>query len=139
MVSEPPAAGMPKSMPEPDSETNCGLFTAESVRVSVPERVPEEVGVNVTWIVQVPLFAAIETQLLVCAKSPVAWIPVTVRGPLPELVTVMVWALPVVPTVSAVKVRVEALSCAAPARPVPLKLTACGLPCALSLIVRVPV
>ena len=48
MVSEPPAAGMLKSMPEPVSETNCGLLTAESVSVSVPERVPEEVGVNVT-------------------------------------------------------------------------------------------
>ena len=129
---------MLKSMPEPVSETSCGLLTAESVRVSVPERVPEEVGVNVTWTVQVPLFAATEAQLFVCAKSPVAWIPATVRAPLPELVTVIVWALPMVPTVSAVKVRLEALSCAAPATPVPLRLTEWGFPCALSLIVRVP-
>jgi len=37
-----------------------------------PERVPDEVGVKITWMAQVPPFAAIVVQLLVCAKSPAA-------------------------------------------------------------------
>ncbi len=119
---------MLKSMPEPASETSCGLLAAESVRVMVPERVPDDVGVKVTCMAQVPPFAAIDVQLLVCAKSPAAWTLAMVRAPLPELVTVMVWALLVVPTVSAVKLRLETLSWAVAARPVPLRATMCGLP-----------
>ena len=71
-VDEPPEDGMLKSMPEPARETSCGLSAAESVRVRVPVRVPDEVGVKVTWMAQVPPLAATVVQLLVWAKSPVA-------------------------------------------------------------------
>jgi hypothetical protein len=48
IVAEPPDAGMLKSMPDPVKFTNWGLFAAESVKVTVPVRVPEAVAVNVT-------------------------------------------------------------------------------------------
>lgn len=128
IVAEPPEDGMTKSMPEPTSETDCGLSTAVSVRMRVPVRVPDEVGVKVSWMAQVPPSAATLLQLLVCAKSPVVRTLAMVRTPLPELVTVMVWTLLAVPTVSAVKSRLEALRCATPAIPVPLRLTMCGFP-----------
>jgi len=47
-LAAPPEDGMLKSMPDPASETSCGLLAAESVRVRFPVRLPEVVGVNVT-------------------------------------------------------------------------------------------
>ncbi len=47
-VAVPPVEGMLKSMPDPESETSCGLLAAEFVNVSVPVRLPEAVGVKVT-------------------------------------------------------------------------------------------
>ena len=47
-LAVPPEAGMLKSMPDPDSDTSCGLLAAESVTVKVPVRFPEEVGVKLT-------------------------------------------------------------------------------------------
>ena len=138
MICEALEVVMLKSMPEPVSVTSCGPFAAESVSAIVPERAPDEVGVKVTWMAQVPPFAVTMVQLLVSAKSPVAWRLATENDPLPELVRVIVWAVLGLPTVSAVKLRLETLSWALPAKPVPLRLTTCGLPCALSPIVRVP-
>lgn len=119
---------MLKSMPDPVNEINCGLIAAESVSEMLPVRVPDEVGVKVTWMAQVPPFAATVAQLLVCAKSPVAWMLAIVRAPLPVLVTVMVCALLFVPTVRDAKLRLEALKLAVPARPVPLRVMMFGLP-----------
>ncbi len=61
--------------PEPVSETDWGLLEAASVMVSVPVRVPAAVGVKVTLTVQLELAATLVPQLLVCAKSPLACIP----------------------------------------------------------------
>ena len=58
MVEVPPEDGIPKSIPEPASVMTCGLFAAVSVRVMVPVRVPEEVGVKVTWMAHVPPLGA---------------------------------------------------------------------------------
>jgi hypothetical protein len=56
----------------PLNEIVCGLLGAESVKTIIPVLLPVAVGVNVTWAVQVPPFAATVLQLLVWAKSPVA-------------------------------------------------------------------
>jgi hypothetical protein len=52
--------------PVPVSETVCGLLGSESVRVSVPLRVPVAVGVKVTFTVQLPPAATVAPQSLVC-------------------------------------------------------------------------
>jgi len=75
----------------------CGLPAASSMTVTAAVRIPVAVGVNVTLIVQFPLFAATELpQLFVCAKSPL-FAPVTpmlviLRAALPVLVSVTVCA-----------------------------------------------
>jgi hypothetical protein len=54
----------------------CGLPAASSAMVTAAIRVPVAVGVNVTLIVQFPLFEGTELpQVLVCAKSPL-FVPV---------------------------------------------------------------
>jgi hypothetical protein len=56
-----------KSKPAPDNATVWGLLVALSLTASVPVRVPEAVGVNVTLKVQLALAANEVGQLLVCA------------------------------------------------------------------------
>ena len=51
--------------PVPESDAVCGLLTAESVRVSVPVRVPAAVGANVTFTVQLVPAAKLPPQLFV--------------------------------------------------------------------------
>ena len=53
--------------PVPVRFTICGLPYASSLMVSVPLRVPEAVGVNVTLIAQPELGASVAGQVLVCA------------------------------------------------------------------------
>src|SRR5713226_8700372 len=69
--------------PEPVSETNCGLLDAASVMVSVPVREPLAVGVKVTLTVQLELATTLAPQLLVCAKSPLACIPLMLTAVCP--------------------------------------------------------
>ena len=64
-------AEKPKSMPEPPSATLWGLSVAESTKLIVPDRTPEDVGVNVTRTVQLPLAATAPQVLLLAVKSPV--------------------------------------------------------------------
>jgi hypothetical protein len=63
------------ALPAPDKATVCGLLPAESVKVSVPLRVPVTEGVNVTPTVQVPEPASVAPQVFAeIAKSP-AFVP----------------------------------------------------------------
>jgi hypothetical protein len=102
-------------------------------------RVPEAVGANVTLNVQVPPGATVLPQVLVAEKSP-AFVPVTgllvmVKGALPVLFRVRVWVPLVDPTAWLLKERFEALRATTGPLPVPVRLTVCGLPGALSVIV----
>ena len=109
-------------------------------------RVPAAVGVNVTLIVQL-LFAATELpQVFVSAKSP-GLVPVMLRLVmlklvLPVLLSFTLCAGLVAPTFSLAKVRHEGERLTWLERPVPVRLTVCGLPAALSemlsVAVRVP-
>jgi hypothetical protein len=76
----------------------CGLLAALSAMVTFPYRFPTAVGVNVTLIVQLAPAARVEGHVLVCAKSPVAAIPVISSGALPVLANVTACAGLVVPT-----------------------------------------
>ena len=78
--------------PVPVSETLCGVRGALSVNCTAPFRVPVAVGVKVTETMQVALTAMLVGQLLVCAKSPLATIPVILSTAEPLLVTVIVLA-----------------------------------------------
>ena len=117
-----------------------------SVTVSEAVRFPRAVGVKVTLMVQLALAASALPHVLVCAKSP-GLVPtkvrlLMVRGALPVLPRVMDWAELVPPRVSLTNVRLEGEMPATGALPVPVKLTVCGLPAALSAMlteaVRLP-
>ena len=82
------------AVPVPDKETVWVLPAALlllSVTVSVPVRVPDAAGLNVTVIVQLAPAARGETQVLVWAKSPVAAMLLMVSGEVPVLESVTVW------------------------------------------------
>jgi len=130
-------------VPVPLKLTVCGLPLALSVSVRLPERLPVAVGVNVTLIRQLPLAAtgAVVLQvvpLAATAKSPAAAMLVKLRDTVPLLVTVTALAALVVPTCSLPKLTLVVLRLMPGAVPVPLKLTVCGLPLALSVSVRLP-
>ena len=103
VVVETPATG---TVPVPVRLTVCvlpGTPLLLSVMVRVPLRVPGAVGVKVNLISQVPLAATGVPVLQVVplastAKSPAAAMPVKVRGVVPSLVTVTVFAPLVVPS-----------------------------------------
>ena len=107
--------------------------------VSVPVRVPDCVGLNVTPIVHfnpaptLGLHALLDT-----AKSPLAVTDDTLNDDARWLVSVTVFAALVVPTawVANVSLVGERLMVT---EPVPLRVTVCGLPAALSVKVNVPV
>src|SRR6266481_61113 len=87
----------------------------------LPPRDQTAVGLNVTLIVQDDPAATVVVQLLVCEKSPVAIMLLTVKLAVPVLVSVTGAAALVIPTNT----------------PVPLIGTLCGLPAALSVILTV--
>ena len=119
-----------------------------SEMLSVPVAEPDAVGVNVTLTVQlastarsvsevhVPAFAPDAT-----AKGPVTPNPVRPTGTFPVLETVTVCGALVVFTACAAKVRLAGFRATVPAvpAPVPVKVTICGLPVALSVKVIAPV
>ena len=107
--------------PVPVSDTE--IFPAVVVMLSIAERMPAAVGVNVTWIVQFAPAARLE-QLLVWAKSPAALTLETVTDELVPLLTVTVCAALVVFTVWLVNVRLVGEAVTLPAlAPVPLSDT----------------
>lgn len=118
----------------------CGLPARLSAMVTAAVRSPMAVGENFTRIVQLPPPPNEVKQLLVSEKSPTL-APVTVmllmvKLALPVLVMVTAWAELVVPTFWLVKVRVPLEKLTPPLFPEPCKATDCGLPAALSVIVR---
>jgi len=128
--------------PVPVRVTLCGLPEALSVTLKVPVRVPEAVGVNVTLMLQFPPPANELPQLLVWPKSPLAAIPVMVSAVLPvlERVTVCAALVELIVWLANVSEVGETLATGVPAAaPVPVRLTVCGLPEALSVTLKVPV
>src|SRR5580700_6465158 len=122
----------------PVSETT-ELAAVLSVMVTVPIADPAAVGVKVTLTVQMPPGATADVQVLVAANGAVAVTPVTVRLAVPVFVIVTTCTALVVLTTWVAKVRLagdsETAGCDCP---VPVSNTTCGLPGAVSLIVRAP-
>jgi hypothetical protein len=136
---ENPTAG---SVPVPVKATVWGLKGALSVKLSVAPLPPVAVGVNVTWTVQV-LFGATDAPVQVSellAKSPGSTPPTAtdemLRLAAPVLVTVSVIAELIVPTGSLGKFKLGAEKPTKGCVPVPPKVTAWGLPEALSVKLR---
>src|SRR5580658_1560314 len=104
---------------------------------------PFAAGVKVTLMVQLAPAARELPQVLVWAKAPllvpVMAILVMLTAVLPVLLNVTVWAVVVVPTFSLPKLRLVAERFRPGAVPVPLRVTDCGLPAALSVMVTLAV
>src|SRR5436305_136269 len=96
LTAERLAAGVGAAVPAPESVTLCGLPAALSVIVTAPVRVPVAVGVNVRLMAQFAPAASDVPQVVVCAKSPMAAMPVMVRAVLPVFESVTVCAALVV-------------------------------------------
>src|SRR5579859_4104538 len=128
-----------KVTPVPLNETAWGLFEALSVMVSAPLRDPVAVGVKLALTVQLELAAKLVPQLLVCAKSPLAWIPLILIAVGPGFDTVTGCETLVLPSACAAKPSVVGVTLRTVLAPVPVSDTVCGLPAALSVMERVPV
>ena len=118
--------------------TMCGLPAALSLIVTAPVRAPVAVGVNLTLIVQLAFTASDERHVVVSEKSPLMATLLIASAAVPPLVWVTVCAALVVPTVRETKVRLVGDRFAIGATPVPVRLTVCGLPVALSVTVIAP-
>jgi len=136
------------AVPVPVRLTVCGLPATLSEMLTDAVRVPAAVGLNVTLIVQLPPPATELPQVFVSAKSavlvPVMLMLVMLKLVFPVLLRVTLCAVLVVPTFWLLNVRLVTERLAvADAVPVPVRLTVCGLPAALSEMltnaVRVPV
>jgi hypothetical protein len=110
---------------------------AASTTLSVPVVVPTAVGEKVTLMVQVLLAATLAPQVLVSEKGALTVMLETESAAAVELVNVTDWAALAEPTMTPVKVRLLGRRVVLGAAPV--KLTVCGLPLPLSLMVREPV
>jgi len=87
------------AVPVPDKDAVCGLPPrASSAIESMPERLPDAVGVNVTLILQMALGARAVPHVLLCAKSPLTEIELMLSVALPEFMSVIVWTALAVPT-----------------------------------------
>jgi hypothetical protein len=124
--------------PVPVKATVCGLPLALSFTVSVPVLVPVAVGVKVTSIAQLAPAATLAPHVLVCANSPLIPILPIVSAVLPVLLRLIACAALLVPTNWFPNDRGLGDRVTVDATPVPVKATVCGLPLALSAIVRVP-
>ena len=119
-------------------ETACGAPAALSLTLSDAVRVPLAVGLKMILTLQVAPAANELPQVWVCAKSPalipVMATPAMLRVVAPTLVSVTVFAGLVVPMLTVPKFRVVGNSFAVV--PVPPSVTCCGLPAALSVMLR---
>jgi hypothetical protein len=117
----------------------CGLPLALSVMATEADRLPDEPGVNITAIVQLFPAATEAPQVVVSAKSPgltpVTAIPEMFNEAFPVFVRVTDCAALVVARFWALKARLVAVRLAVGLAPVPVRLTICGLPMALSVTV----
>jgi hypothetical protein len=114
------------ALPLPESGTV--WVPALSVILTLPEAVPTATGANDTWMVHDALGAIGPLQLLVWLNGPVATTFVTCSTPVPLLRTVMVFAVPVVPTTCAAKESDVGVNEAPGAVPVPVSITTCEEP-----------
>lgn len=112
VLPDKPTAGEGAAAPVPLKLTALGEPVALCAIDSEPLRAPVAPGLKVTFTVQVAL-AATELQLFVCAKSapfvPPTVTPLTVSAAVPELVTVTIIAVLVLPTVTLPKPSVVVL------------------------------
>ena len=132
-------------VPEPESDTDCGLPLALSVMLSAAVRVPLAAGVNKIAMVQVPPAATAGLQVSTSVKSPAsapvkAMLEMLKLAP-PVLLSVTTCEELTMSTASFPKDRVvgESLAAALALPPVPERLTLCGLPVALSVTVTAAV
>ena len=148
LVGDTPATGTPSPVPLSAAVCVVPVTLLElSVTVRVALRLPGAVGLNVTEIVQFAPTATLLPQVLVCAKSPglvplIAMLAI-VSGPVPELLSVTVWALVVTPTLVSLNETTlgDSPAVGTPA-PVPVSATVWvdpEVPLALSVIVTVAV
>ncbi len=139
-------------VPVPFSETDCGLPVALSAILNVAARAPVAVGVNVTLMVQFAFAARLPDGLHVPAVAPLPNAKSLLLAPLienpaklaavnPVLLTVRLCAPLVVFNGWAANVKLlgATVTVAVPLVPVPVSVTICGLPVALSVNVIVPV
>jgi hypothetical protein len=91
--------------------------------VTAPVLVPVAVGLKVTLRVQLALVARLAPQLLVWKKSPLTVMLVMLRVALPVLLRVTLWALLLIPTSCAGKVKEVGKRLTTGAVPVPVRLT----------------
>src|SRR5437868_2568692 len=96
LAAERLAAGVGAAVPAPESVTLCGLPAALSVMVTAPVRGPVPARRTSSLMAQFAPAARDAPQVLVCAKSPVAAMPVMVRAALPVFESVTVCAALVV-------------------------------------------
>jgi hypothetical protein len=140
-------------LPVPFNTTSCGLPVALSAMLSVAESSPVVVGVNVTPIVQLAFAGKVPVGLQAFVPVASAKLPlfspaieklVKLTGPLPVFVTVTFCAALVEFTVCEANVKPlgATVTVAGPFVAVPVSITVCGLPVALSdtfkVAVRVP-
>src|SRR5947209_4072623 len=96
LAAERLAAGVGAAVPAPESVTVCGLPAALSVMVTAARQSAVEGGRDDRGRRQIAKEASDAPQVVVCAKSPVAAMPVMVRAALPVFESVTVCAALVV-------------------------------------------
>lgn len=129
----------PGYLPVPVRVEICGLPGALSLTDKVPVAAPVCVGVKTTLNVHLDLAARLDEQVVVeTLKGPVVEALMPVKDTVPRLSSVNVFAALDVPTAVFGKFADAGVSLAA-TPPVPERATVCGLPGALSVIVKVPV
>ena len=128
-------------MPVPAKVTSCGLPPPVSEIDTFAVREPNTIGLKVTVIEQLAPAATLVPQVLVWEKSlafvPVTVIDFTVMACTLVLVSVTLCGVLVEPTLTFPKLRLDDESCTNV--PVPVRVAACGLPGALSVMVMAAV
>jgi hypothetical protein len=127
-------------VPVPVNVTVCGLPVPVSVNVIAPVRVPVAVGLNVIENTHGGFSSPMlgHCARVAPAKSPDVTILLKINGKFPLFDTVTVCAALVVPTAWLPNVNEVGAIPIATATPVPVSVTVCGLPVALSVNVIVP-
>lgn len=126
-------------MPVPVRLEVCGLASALSATLNAPCLVPVCVGENTTLIVHLVLEARLAAQVVAeMLKSPVVPIEIPVSAMLCLLESVNTLATLFVPKLVAGKVLLTGVNVTC-TEPVPESGTVCGLPVALSVMVKAPV
>jgi hypothetical protein len=134
-------------VPVPESAIVCGLPVAVSVKFSVAVRLPAAVGPNETLTVQAADAARLVPQVLLSmmkspGSAPEKAMLLIVTALVPPFVSVTTFCAPLSPIATLAQFKLLGLTEAlpvAPAVPVPVSATVCGLPLAESVKVRVAV